>query len=151
MAAPVAPLRRSARLAAKPTIVYCEDDTTFKRNPDHWNTSPAYSGLIPYLCAKLDADNKAVRERLAKFDEAADAVAKTHLTIDLFRYLYINNLLLLRSPSFRKAVMEKLNEIRTSPSITALITPTQHGIIVEQHKLFTEYYKEMTTHPLYVA
>lgn len=141
--------RRSARLAAKSKVVYCADGSTYKRNPSHWTTNPAYIGLIPYTCAKLDNDIMAMREYLEKVDVAKGAVNKAERVIEIFEYLYTNQLLILRVPRFRTVAMEKLAEIHNDSWVMANITPTQRRMIKAQYKLFTERYNTMVSHPLY--
>jgi hypothetical protein len=131
------PLRRSARLAAK-------------QNPDRW-ANPIYSGLLPSVCAKLDADNMFIHDHLAKTAAATDISRKATLIIDLFQYLYTNDLLLLRCSKFRAAVMNKLEGIHGDPWVKANTTATQRRTIAALYKLFTERYKENESHPLYLA
>ncbi len=149
VAAPVAavtaqPLRRSARLAAK-TQSYPSDGVS----PSHW-ANRTYTGLTWGQCRKLDENIAQVREYLGAIELAAGVVNKAETVIGLFRYLYTNELLVLRNPRFRAAVMNKLEEILNSGSMTR-ITVTQSRILRAQHKLWKNKYNEMTGHPLYVA
>jgi hypothetical protein len=91
-----------------------------------------------------------VREYIGAIELATGLVDRAELVIRLFQYLYINDLLILRSPKFRTVAMEKLEENLNSGSM-ARITPTQSRILRTQHKLWKNKYKEMTSHPLYVA
>jgi hypothetical protein len=148
--APTTP-RRSPRFVEKPVVVYCADGSSYKRNPSHWTTNPYYIGLIPHACAKLDNDRKAVREYLDRIEAAKGIVAKADVFIEMYRYLCSNDLLLLRIPKFRQVAMKKLEVTNTDQYTITHITPTQRRIIAAQYKLFTERYRTMVGHPLFIA
>ena len=136
-AAPVAPqqpLRRSARIAAK-----TQSHPSHGVTPSHW-ANMYYTGLSWDLCKKLDTNIARVREWVTAVDTATGVVNKVDAVMGLFQYLYTNELLLLRVPSFRTAAMNKMEEI---------LTTTQMRALRAQHKLWKKKYIEMTTHPLY--
>jgi hypothetical protein len=145
--APVAaqqPLRRSARIAAR-TQSYPSHGVS----PSHWAKHRAYTGLTWDQCRKLDKNIARVYEYLSAVDLDTCLVTRAELVIRLIQYLYHNDLLVLRNPKFRATVTNKLEEILNSTSM-ARITPTQRRILRTQ-KLWTYKYREMTSHPLYVA
>lgn len=139
------PLRRSARIAAK-----TQSHPSHGVTPSHW-ADMYYTGLSWDLCKKLDTNIARVREWVTAVDTATGVVNKVDAVMGLFQYLYTNELLLLRVPSFRTAAMNKMEEILNSGTAMANITSTQSRVLRTQHKLWKNKYKEMTTHPLYVA
>jgi hypothetical protein len=150
VAAPVAvpvtaqPLRRSARLGAR-----TQSYPGYGVPPSHWAKHRAYTGLTWDQCRKLDKNIARVYEYLSAVDLETCLVTRADLVIRLIQYLYHNDLLVLRNPKFRATVTNKLEEILNSTSM-ARITPTQRRILRTQ-KLWTYKYREMTSHPLYVA
>jgi hypothetical protein len=144
--APVAaqqPLRRSARIAAK-----TQSHPSHGVTPSHW-ADMYYTGLSWDLCRKLDTNIVRACEWVVAVDMATGVVKKAEAMIGLFQYLYTNELLLLRVPSFRTAAMNKMEEILNSGTAMANITSTQSRVLRTQHKLWKNKYNEMTTHPLY--
>ena len=100
---------------------------------------------------KLDNDRKIVKEYLDMIETAKGPVAKADMFIQIYRYLYTHDLLLLRIPKFREVAMKKLEATRTDQHTMSLITPVQRRIIATQYKIFTERYRTMASHPLYIA
>ena len=121
--------------------------------PSYWSTHPSYKGLSRDLCEKMDNDHAQVREYLVKMKQQTICWEyKAETMLELYQYLYTNNLLILREPKFRAATMANLEEtVNDDYVMSEEITVTQSRNLRAQHKLWKNKYKEMVSDPLYVA
>ena len=101
----------------------------------------------------MDNDHAQVREYLNTMKQQTICWEyKAETMLELYQYLYTNDLLILCEPKFRAAAMAKLEEIVNDDYVMSEeITGTQSRNLRAQHKLWKNKHKEMETDPLYVA
>ena len=100
--------RRSARIAAQPTVTHYLTDGAVKERRDGVWSGSLYDGLSSQQCAQLDIDKTRVLNHLAKIGkEKVNATAVTYL-INFCKYIKKRPLLFLRLPEARASTGEWL-------------------------------------------
>ena len=100
--------RRSARIAAQPTVTHYLADGAVKEQRDGVWSGSLYDGLTPQQCKQLDIDKVRIPNLLAKIaKEKVNATAVTYL-INFCKYIKNHPLLFLRLPEARESTGEWL-------------------------------------------
>lgn len=141
--------RRSARIAAQPTITRYLADRAVKELRD--NDLPAYRGLTEQQSKQLDKDGARLQNYLVKIRKETRIKTIVMYTIDFFLYIKKHPLILLRAPSVRVSAMDMLRNAYHRITTT---NDTTRGQSITIDKLYHEIHtmmRELPNDPLYVA
>jgi hypothetical protein len=137
--------RRSARIAAQPTVTCYSADGYMKED----RVLPPYRGLTEQQCKQLDKDGTRVQNYTIKIQKAALPKTSTMYAIDMFRYIKKHPLILLRVPNARRSILIMLKNLYYSGyGIGSL---AQADIIVRLYNEFNAMVREFPQNPLYLA
>jgi hypothetical protein len=138
--------RRSARIAAQPTVTWYSVDGYTKED----RVLPPYRGLTEQQCNQLDKDGTRLQNCLIKIKKSVLPGTIAMYTIDFFLYIKRHPLILLRVPRVRASTLTMLRNAHA----TILWPMYTWGQAITMDKLYHEIVGMMCIlpqNPLYLA
>jgi hypothetical protein len=140
--------RRSARIAAQPTVTWYSADGYTKED----RVLPPYRGLTEEQCKQLDKDGTRIQNYTVKIQKTVLPTTSAIYAVDMFLYIKKHPLILLRAPTARASILRMLMNLYISVQQNPYdYSIAQWDIIVRLYNEFNAMVREFPQNPLYVA